>query len=84
MEVRCCQEKTWKEAHCAENLIGKGCTVSRTTATVIGLKEDTVYYFRVYAVYKNWKSTASASSEATRTKSVEAGKSYEVSTLVIF
>lgn len=72
--MRCCQQKTWTEAHCKENLFGRGCTVSRTTATVIGLNQDKVYYFRVYAVYKNWRGTTSAASGAVRTKSGKAGK----------
>ena len=77
MEIKCCQEKAWKEAHCTENLIGQGCTVRSTTATVTGLKEDQMYYFRIYAVYKNWTSAASASSRGMRTKSGETGKPYE-------
>ncbi|KAL9950256.1 hypothetical protein ACROYT_G042731 [Oculina patagonica] len=72
VEMRCCQQKTWTEAHCKENLFGKGCTVSRTTATVTGLKQNKVYYFRVYAVYKSWKSATSAASEAMRTQSGKA------------
>ena len=66
MEMKCCQETTWAEAHCTENLIGpgQGCTVSKNTVTVIGLKKDKAYYFRVYVVYGNWRSVASVSSEA--------------------
>ena len=69
VEMKCCQETTWTEAHCTENLIGQGCTVSNNTATVIGLKKDTTYYFRVYVVYSNWRSVASVSSEAMMVKS---------------
>ena len=69
VEMRCCKETNWVEAHCTNNLIGQGCTVSDTTATVIGLKANTEYYFRVYAVYKNWKSAVSLSSKAVKTKS---------------
>ena len=69
LEMKCCQETTWTEAHCTENLIGKGCTVRNNTATVIGLKKDTTYYFRVYVVYSNWRSVASVSSEAMIVKS---------------
>ena len=67
--MKCCQETTWTEAHCTENLIGQGCTVSDNTATVIGLKKDTTYYFRVYVVYSNWRSVPSVSSEAMVIKS---------------
>ena len=64
VEMKCCQETTWTEAYCAENLIGQGCTVNNNTATVIGLKKDKAYYFRVYVVYDDWRSQASVSSEA--------------------
>lgn len=69
VEVKCCDEATWVEAQCPESLIGLGCTVADTMATVIGLRADTKYYFRVYAVYKNWKSAASTSSVEVKTKS---------------
>lgn len=74
VEVRCCEEMTWKEAHCMENLIGQDCTISNTTATVIDLKEGKEYFFRVYAVYKNWKSDVSIPSKAmvpTKTEEIE-------------
>lgn len=74
VEVRCCEEKLWVEAQCTGTLTGQGCTVSDSTTTVIGLKADTKYYFRVYAVYKDWKSAASSSSKAIKTKSDGNGK----------
>ena len=74
VEVKCCDEATWVEAKCPESLIGLGCTVADTMATVIGLRADTKYYFRVYAVYKNWKSAASASSLEVKTKSGETSR----------
>ena len=62
------------EAHCTENLFGQGCTVSDTTATVIGLNAESEYYFRVYAVYKNWRSDVSFPSTAMTTmKATEVG-----------
>ena len=61
------------EAHCTANLIGRGCTVSDTAVTVIGLESDKEYYFRVYAVYNNWRSTASSTSGAMKTKSEHKG-----------
>ena len=73
VEVRCCEESTWVEAHCTANLIGRGCAVSDTTVTVIGLESDKEYYFRIYAVYNNWRSTASSTSEAMKTKSGHKG-----------
>lgn len=73
VEVKCCDEATWVEAQCPESLIGLGCTVADTMATVIGLRADTKYYFRVYAVYKNWKSAASTSSVEVKTKSRKTG-----------
>lgn len=73
--MKCCQETTWTKVHCTENLIDQGCTVSNNTATVIGLKKDTTYYFRVYVVYSNWRSVASVSSKAMMIKS---GKMYEL------
>lgn len=69
VEMKCCQETTWTKVHCTENLIDQGCTVSNNTATVIGLKKDTTYYFRVYVVYSNWRSVASVSSKAMMIKS---------------
>lgn len=69
VEMSCCKETNWVDAHCTDNLIGQGCTVSDTTATVIGLKANTKYFFRVYAVYNNWKSAVSLSSRAMETKS---------------
>lgn len=54
---------------CVEKLTDTGCTVSNNTATVIALKKDQDYRFRVLALYKSWKSTPSASSEAMRIKS---------------
>lgn len=67
VEMRCCKETLWVEAHCTDNLIGRGCTVNDTTTKVIGLKENKEYYFRVYAVYNNWRSAASSSSVAIKT-----------------
>lgn len=63
---------------CIGNLIGKGCTVSNTTATVIGLKKDQDYHFRVWAVYKNWRSTPSISSDAMGIKSKGIGKFHKI------
>ena len=68
VEVKCCEETTWTKAYCSESLIGRDCTLSDTTATVIGLKPNEKYYFRVYALYKNFKSAVSMSSGAVRTK----------------
>ena len=62
------------EAHCTDNLIGRGCTVNDTTTKVIGLKENKEYYFRVYAVYNNWRSAASSSSVAIKTISEDKSK----------
>lgn len=69
VEAKCCGETTWRAVDCVEKLFDKGCTVSNNTATVIALKEGQDYYFRVLALYKSWKSTPSASSEAMRIKS---------------
>ena len=74
VEMSCCKETNWVDAHCTDNLIGQGCTVSDTTATVIGLKANTKYFFRVYAVYNNWKSAVSLSSRAMETKSGDKSK----------
>ena len=74
VEMRCYKATNWVEAHCTNNLIGQGCAVSDTTATVIGLKANTEYYFRVYALYKNWKSAVSLSSKAVKTKSEDKSK----------
>ena len=74
VEVRCCEEKLWVEAQCTGNLIGQGCAVIDSATTVIGLEADTKYYFRVYAVYKNWKSAASSSSKAIKTTSEGRGE----------
>lgn len=69
VEAKCCGETTWKAVECVEKLTDTGCTVSNNTATVIALKKDQDYRFRVLALYKSWKSTPSASSEAMRIKS---------------
>lgn len=72
VEMRCCQEMTWVEARCTENLVGQGCTVSDTTATVIGLNAESEYHFRVYAEHRNWKSDVSLPIKAmTTTKATE-------------
>ena len=48
--------------------------MSDTIATVIGLNAETEYYFRVYAVYRNWRSDVSLPSPAMTTmKATEVG-----------
>ena len=68
VEVKCCEETTWTKAYCSESLIGRDCTLKDTTATVIGLKPNEKCYFKVNALYKNFKSAVSMSSGAVRTK----------------
>ena len=67
MEIRSDGKDRWTVPHCRDNLIGDGCLVNNTTATVIGLTADKGYYFRVYAVYKSWKSHKSLSPGLIRT-----------------
>ena len=57
----------WKNATCKESIWPNQCTVIGTTAEVLGLEENSLYRFKVYANYKGVKSAASSTSDALRT-----------------
>lgn len=57
----------WMNAACKESVRPNQCTVTGTTAEVLGIKENVLYQFRVYANYKGVRSAPSLPSEAWRT-----------------
>ena len=57
----------WMNATCKESIQPNQCIVIGTTAEVLGLEENVLYQFRVYANYKGVKSAPSLPSEAWRT-----------------
>ncbi|XP_078379682.1 scavenger receptor cysteine-rich domain-containing protein DMBT1-like isoform X2 [Oculina patagonica] len=56
-------EAVWMNATCKESVQPNQCTVTGTTAEVLGLEENVLYQFRVYANYKGVRSAPSLPSE---------------------
>ena len=54
-------------ATCKESTRPNQCTVTGATAEVLGLEENVLYQFRIYANYKEVRSAPSLPSEALRT-----------------
>ena len=61
-------ETAWMEAKCSDqSLLPNRCIVKGSVATVTGLKRNTVYRFRVYAMFKGVRSDFSLPSDSIRT-----------------
>ena len=61
-------EYSWMDASCGpDSLLPNRCTVPRSVARVTGLKQNTVYRFRVNAVYKDIRSDFSQPSDPFQT-----------------
>lgn len=62
------EESSWMDASCGpDSLLTNICTVRGVVALVTGLKQNTVYRFRVNAIYKDVKSDFSQPSDPFRT-----------------
>lgn len=62
------EESSWMDASCGpDSLLTNICTVRGVVALVTGLKQNTVYRFRVNAIYKDVKSDFSTPSDLFRT-----------------
>ena len=61
------EETAWMNITCKTSNWKNHCIVTQTVAKVVGLEEDSVYHFRVYANYRGVRSDVSLPSGAFRT-----------------
>lgn len=69
VQLQISTQSPWMDANCgAQSLLPNQCVIRGSVAHVTGLKQNTVYRFRVYAMFKSVRSDVSLSSDPLRTR----------------